>query len=66
MEQVVWELLQIVGRQVKLLQVCALVEVTDAFVVNLVVGQVEHFQVGEVLFAQRRNLCDRVVLQIQV
>lgn len=43
-EHVVWELLQVVGRQVENAQTLADVEVADRLVVQLVVGQVEHLE----------------------
>ena len=40
-EQVIWQLLQIIGSQVELLQISALIQVSDALVADFVVGKVQ-------------------------
>ena len=65
-EHVVGELLEVVGRQVELLQVLARVQVADALEVKLVVRQVQALQLDEVLLAQLRDLADGVELQVEV
>ena len=66
LEHVIRELLKIIGRQVQLFQVYALVEVSDGFSSDLIIGEVKTFKSSEVVLAKRRDLGNLVELQVEI
>ena len=66
LEHVIRELLKIIGGQVQLFQVYALVEVSDGISSDLIIGEVKTFKSSEVVLAKRRDLGNLVELQVEI
>ena len=62
MEHVLRQRLEVVGSQVKDFQVGDLVEVPQTFRADLVVREIQTFEVSEILFRQGWNQGDLIVL----